>query len=55
MGFDFSAILLAVLAAAGLILLADIFVLKPRRAAAKAQVPPLEPVLVSLARSVFPG
>jgi signal peptidase I len=54
MGVDFSAILLAVLAVAGVILLADIFVLKPRRAAAKTGVAPLEPVLVSFARSAFP-
>jgi signal peptidase I len=54
MDFDFSAILLAVLAVAGVILLADILVMKPRRAAAKTGAALEEPALVSLARSVFP-
>ena len=54
MSVDFSAILLAVLAVAGVILIVDIFILKRRRAAARAGTVPAEPLLVSLARTAFP-
>jgi signal peptidase I len=55
MSVDFSAILLAVLGVAGVILLLDVLILKPRRPAAQtATVPPEPALLVSLARTAFP-
>ena len=51
---DYSAILLAILAASGLILLVDQFVLKPRRFATTTGTAPAERSVVSLARTVFP-
>jgi len=54
MNLDYSAILLAILAACGLILLADQFVLKPRRFATAAGTAPAVTSVVSLARTVFP-
>jgi signal peptidase I len=56
MGIDISAILLAVFAAAGAVLLVDRFILKPRRAApgpAAVAVAP-EPLVVTYARTLFP-
>ena len=54
MNLDYSAVLLAILAACGLILLADRFVLKPRRFARAAGTAPAVTSVVDLARSVFP-
>src|SRR4051812_38173092 len=51
---DYAAILLAILAACGLILLADQFVLKPRRFARAAGTASAVTSAVSLARTVFP-
>jgi signal peptidase I len=51
---DYSAILLAILAASGLILVVDQLVLKPRRFAAAAGTAPSENPVVNLARTVFP-
>ena len=54
MSGDLSAILLLVLAVAGAIMLVDLFILKPRRAAAGPQASAREPGVVSLARSMLP-
>jgi len=54
MSVDFSAILLAVLAVAGVVLLVEVLFLKPRRRAAKSGTAAPEPMLVSLARTAFP-
>jgi signal peptidase I len=51
---DYSAILLAILALCGLILLVDRFVLQPRRAAVPTGTVPAENSVVSLARTAFP-
>jgi signal peptidase I len=51
---DYSAILLAILAASGLVLAVDQFVLKPRRYATATGPALAETSVVSLARSVFP-
>jgi signal peptidase I len=54
MSVDYSAILLAILAASGLILLIDQFLLKPRRFATGTGTAPAVTSVVSLARTVFP-
>jgi signal peptidase I len=54
MSMDYSAILLAILGACGLVLLVDRFVLEPRRLATGAGTAPALTPVVSLARSVFP-
>jgi len=61
MGTDLSGILLLVVAAAGVVLILDRLVLKPRRTphsgaalAALPQSPPREPLVVAYARSLFP-
>jgi signal peptidase I len=54
---DLTAIMLVVCAASGVVLLLDIFILKPRRAAIAAGPTtglPAEPSVVSLARNLFP-
>jgi signal peptidase I len=55
-GIDISAILLAAFAAAGVVLLVDRFVLKPRRAAPGPAAVPVasEPLVVVYARTLFP-
>ena len=52
MGADIPVILLAALAVAGVILLTNLFILKPRRIAAGPTA--VEPVAVAYARSLFP-
>jgi signal peptidase I len=51
---DIPAILLAALAVAGVILLVDLLILKPRRTAAGPAAAAREPVAVAYARSLFP-
>jgi signal peptidase I len=53
-GADIPSLLLAALAIAGVILLIDVFILKPRRSTAGAAAAPHEPVAVAYARSLFP-
>jgi signal peptidase I len=54
MSGDLSAILLLVLAVAGVIMLVELFILKPRRVAAGPRSAAKEPAVVSLARSALP-
>jgi signal peptidase I len=54
MGGDFSAILLAVLGAAGVILLIEHLILKPRRGPVAPGAPTTESMLVGFARAAFP-
>ena len=54
MSGDLSAILLLVLAVAGVIMLVELFILKPRRVAAGPRSAAKEPAIVSLARSALP-
>jgi signal peptidase I len=51
---DIPAMLFAALAVAGIILLIDLFLLKPRRTAANPAKAAPEPVVVAYARSLFP-
>jgi len=51
---DIPAILLAVLCIAGVVLLIDLLILKPRRTAAGPAVTAREPVAVAYARTLFP-
>jgi signal peptidase I len=54
MNFDYSAILLGILGAAGVILLIDAWILKPNRSAMSGAGAMSHPPLVSYARSFFP-
>jgi len=54
MNIDYSAILSGVLGAAGIILLIDAWVLKPKRSTTSGATPVSDPLLVSYARSFFP-